>query len=86
MGFVAGYWTRKDGTSLSMLVFESEEAATNAEQRLRANMPERVDLGSTRFAPRPVQPMPRMRRAYATKPGCWSWPRPRWLCDAEVDD
>jgi hypothetical protein len=40
MGFVAGYWTRKDGTSLSMLVFESEEAATNAEQRLRANMPE----------------------------------------------
>jgi hypothetical protein len=26
-GFVAGYWTRRDGTGLSMLVFESEDAA-----------------------------------------------------------
>jgi hypothetical protein len=46
-GFVAGYWTRKEGTGLSMLVFESEEAATNAEQRVRANMPEGVNLEST---------------------------------------
>jgi len=46
-GFVAGYWTRKDGTGLSMLVFESEEAATNAEQRVRANMPDGVNLEST---------------------------------------
>ena len=46
-GFVAGYWTRKDGTGLSMLVFESEEAATNAEQRVRANMPDGVKLEST---------------------------------------
>jgi hypothetical protein len=45
-GFVAGYWTRKDGTGLSMLVFESEEAATNAEQRVRANMPDGVNLES----------------------------------------
>jgi hypothetical protein len=26
-GFVAGYWTGRDGTGLSMIVFESEEAA-----------------------------------------------------------
>jgi hypothetical protein len=26
-GFVAGYWTRRDNSGLSMLVFESEEAA-----------------------------------------------------------
>jgi len=26
-GFVAGYWTRKESTGLSMVVFESEDAA-----------------------------------------------------------
>jgi len=46
-GFVAGYWTRKDNTGLSMLVFESQEAATNAEERVRSNMPEGVTLEST---------------------------------------
>jgi hypothetical protein len=46
-GFVAGYWTRKDDTGLSMLVFESEEAATKAEERVRANMPDAVTLDST---------------------------------------
>jgi hypothetical protein len=46
-GFVAGYWTRKDNTGLSMLVFKSEEAATNAEERVRANMPDAVTLEST---------------------------------------
>jgi hypothetical protein len=46
-GFVAGYWTRKDNTGLSMIVFESEEAATNAEQRVRSNMPDAVILEST---------------------------------------
>jgi hypothetical protein len=30
-----------------MLVFESEEAATNAEERVRANMPDAVTLEST---------------------------------------
>jgi hypothetical protein len=30
-----------------MLVFESEEAATNAEERVRANMPDTVTLEST---------------------------------------
>lgn len=46
-GFVAAYWTRKNDTGLSMLVFESEEAATNAEAQVRANMPDGVSLEST---------------------------------------
>lgn len=46
-GFVAGYWTRKDNTGLSMIIFDSEEAATNAEERVRANMPAAVTLEST---------------------------------------
>jgi len=46
-GFVTGYWTRKGNTGLSMLVFESEEAATSAEERVRANMPDAVTLEST---------------------------------------
>ena len=29
-GFVAGYWTRKDNAGLSMVIFESEEAAVEA--------------------------------------------------------
>lgn len=43
-GFVAGYWTRKDDTGLSMLVFESEEAATTASEQVVANMPDGVNL------------------------------------------
>jgi hypothetical protein len=46
-GFVAGYWTRKDNAGLSMLVFESEQAATKAEERVRENMPDVVTLEST---------------------------------------
>jgi hypothetical protein len=46
-GFVAGYWTRKDKTGLSMLVFESEEAATEAEGRVAENMPDGVTLQGT---------------------------------------
>ncbi|HEU5362231.1 MAG TPA: hypothetical protein VFU56_02765 [Gaiellaceae bacterium] len=46
-GFVAGYWTRKDNSGLSMLVFESEEAARNAEERVAANVPDAVTLEGT---------------------------------------
>ena len=45
-GFVAGYWTRKNDTGLSMLVFESEEAATKAREQVTANMPDAVNLES----------------------------------------
>ena len=43
-GFKAGYWTRKDGTGLSMVVFESEEAATAMSERVRSTLPEGVSL------------------------------------------
>ena len=50
-GFVAGYWTRSDDGSsgLSMLVFDSEEAARAAAERLQrpeAMRPETVTLES----------------------------------------
>jgi heme-degrading monooxygenase HmoA len=39
-GFVAGYWTRsEDNRGLSMIVFESEDAARNVAERLRSEGP-----------------------------------------------
>jgi hypothetical protein len=43
-GFVAGYWTRKDNGGLSMIVFESEDAASAMPDRIRSNLPEGVTL------------------------------------------
>ena len=43
-GFVAGYWTRKDTAGLSMLVFESEDAATKASEMIPATVPDGVTL------------------------------------------
>ena len=47
-GFVAGYWTRSDDGSngLSMLVFESEDAARTAADRFRGGtiIPETVTV------------------------------------------
>jgi hypothetical protein len=43
-GFVAGYWTRKDNTGLSMVVFESEEAAQAASERIPSGVPDPVTL------------------------------------------
>jgi hypothetical protein len=34
-GFQAGYWTWKDNTGLSMVIFDSEEAANQAANRVR---------------------------------------------------
>ncbi len=45
-GFKAGYWTRKDDTGLSLLVFDSEEAATRASEQIPAGVPEGVRLES----------------------------------------
>ena len=46
-GFVAGYWTRgDDGTGLSMVIFESEEAATNMSERVPSMVPDAVTLES----------------------------------------
>jgi hypothetical protein len=43
-GFVAGYWTRKDQTGLSMIVFASEDAAKAASDQIPSGMPEGVEL------------------------------------------
>ena len=43
-GFVAGYWTRKENTGLSMIVFESEDAAQAASERIPGTVPEGVTL------------------------------------------
>jgi hypothetical protein len=43
-GFVAGYWTRKDNGGLSMIIFESEEAAQQASEQVRANVPPTVTV------------------------------------------
>ena len=45
-GFVAGYWTRKDNAGLSMIVFESEDAARAAGERIPGTVPEGVTLES----------------------------------------
>ena len=38
-GFVAGYWTRKDRSGLSVLVFGSEDAAQAMSESLAAMIP-----------------------------------------------
>ena len=43
-GFVAGYWTRKDMTGLSMLLFESEEAAGAASEQIESPDPDAVTI------------------------------------------
>ena len=43
-GFVTGYWTRKGNSGLSMVVFESEDAANQAKERIQQNMPDPVTL------------------------------------------
>jgi hypothetical protein len=43
-GFVAGYWTRKDNTGLSMAIFESEDAAQHVSERVGTMVPEAVTL------------------------------------------
>ena len=43
-GFVTGYWTRKDNSGLSMIVFESEDAANGAAERIPEMAPDAVTL------------------------------------------
>jgi heme-degrading monooxygenase HmoA len=45
-GFVGGYWTRKDDTGMSMLVFESEEAATAMSERVESPDDDAVTMDS----------------------------------------
>jgi hypothetical protein len=41
-GFVAGYWTRKEGTGLGMVVFESEDAARAMSEMVPSMVPDEV--------------------------------------------
>ena len=43
-GFVTGYWTRKGNTGLAMVIFESEEAANDASERITENAPDGVTI------------------------------------------
>jgi hypothetical protein len=45
-GFVAGYWTRSDGgdNGLSMIVFESADAARGASEQLQSTEPTGVSI------------------------------------------
>jgi hypothetical protein len=45
-GFVAGYWTRKDDTGLSMVVFESEDAANGMSEQVTSMVSDAVTLES----------------------------------------
>lgn len=45
-GFVAGYWTRKEDSNqgLSMVLFDSEDAANAAAERIPSSAPEAVTV------------------------------------------
>ena len=45
-GFVSGYWTRKDDSGISMVLFESEDQANNASERIPSAVPDTVELES----------------------------------------
>jgi hypothetical protein len=50
-GFVTGYWTRKDNTGLSMVIFESEDAANQMSERVPSVVPEGVTLEQVEVRP-----------------------------------
>ncbi len=43
-GFVTGYWTRKDNSGLSMIIFESEDAANAMSEQVRSLAPDAVTV------------------------------------------
>jgi hypothetical protein len=43
-GFVAGYWTTKDDTALSMFMFDTEQAADGMSRQASAGVPAGVTL------------------------------------------
>jgi len=43
-GFVTGHWTRKDNSGMSMIIFESEDAANAASAQVRSSIPPGVTL------------------------------------------
>lgn len=43
-GFVTGYWTRRGDTGLSMVIFDSEDAAKAMSERIQAEPPAEVEI------------------------------------------
>jgi hypothetical protein len=43
-GFVAGYWTRNDNAGLSMVIFDSEDAANRASEQVPSLITDAVTL------------------------------------------
>ena len=43
-GFVSGYWTRKDNSGSSLVVFESEDAAQAMSERVPSMVPDEVTI------------------------------------------
>ncbi len=43
-GFVTGYWTLKDNTGLTMIIFESEDAANAMSEQARSIVPDAMTL------------------------------------------
>lgn len=45
-GFVTGHWTRKDNSGMSMIIFDSEEAANGMSAQIASTVPDEVTLES----------------------------------------
>ena len=45
-GFVTGHWTRKDNSGMSMIIFDSEEAANGMSEQIASTVPDEVTLES----------------------------------------
>lgn len=45
-GFVTGHWTRKDNSGMSMIIFDSEEAANGMSEQIASAIPDDVTLES----------------------------------------
>ncbi len=43
-GFVAGYWTAAEGNGLSLVMFDTEEQARAAADRVRQSVPDQVTV------------------------------------------
>ena len=43
-GFVTGHWTLKDTSGVAMIIFESEDAATAASERIPSTAPDTVTI------------------------------------------
>lgn len=49
-GFIAGYWTRGDGVGRSMVIFDSEENAQAASDRVPSMVPEGTMIESNQVS------------------------------------